>query len=112
MGVALLLVGCVPGHEVVVTPPTVVIVGFLSGGQAAGYDCLWLTAVGKRRELIIPSGWSAKQSPARLFDSTGKQVAVAGNTIRVTGPGDIAGQSVCSPDPPVVATHIDNLTSP
>lgn len=101
------LSACTPGQEVTVTPRIVVTVGVLSVGQSGGVACIWIdTPNGSRRELILTRGWALQGDPVRLTNPAGTEAARVGDAISVTGRGDIAGASVCSGDPPLVAESV------
>lgn len=106
-----ILVGCSPGRTVEQTHPAFVFVGRLEAGRSPqGSDCAWLvSASGDRLEVFYPDGWNVEFNPVRLTDPTGHLFAREGDLVRVTGPGDAIGESICSSGPPLPATSVENL---
>jgi hypothetical protein len=106
---ATLVIGCVPGREVVSTPATVVLVGRLDGEQTQARECLWLVDDAETKiDLLLPTGWRAQFDPVIVIDSTGTSVARAGDRIRVTGP-KVVGETLCSTQPPFEVVTLEHV---
>ena len=108
-------VGCVPGATETTRRELTVVVGQLVSGRSddGEFRCVWLQDdTGHRTEVIFFDGWDYVFDPLRLVDTSGNVVAREGDWIRVTGPADRLGASVCSPGPPLPADTVEVLAAP
>jgi len=107
-----LLAGCVSGYEVTSSPAISVTRGLFAGGAfAGGFECPWILTTRGQLDLSAPNRWQLATDPVALIDNVGKVVARSGDWIEVTGPGDVVGESMCSPESPIVADEIVRLST-
>lgn len=75
-------------------------------------DCGFLQdASGRRVTVFYPDGWEVLFHPVRLIDPSGDTFATEGDQIRVVGPIDGVGASICSSVAPFRATSVERLKS-
>jgi len=110
-------VGCVGGTTVTSTHT----IGSLTGTLIAGVvewegeplDCVWLEdPSGRRFDLFFPSDWDQRLHPLRIVDWTGREIAREGDVLRVTYNADGIGESLCSPEIPIVPITVEKVGPP
>lgn len=75
------------------------VIGTLEEGRAGQDSCEWLVEASGRQWVVFwPDGWELLTRPVRLLDPSGAIVAQRGDRVRVAGPADAIGDSICGHD--------------
>jgi len=100
LGLALAIVGCIPGHTVTEGGEPVEVTGRLEGepGGLSGNECVWLVSPnGDRTYLFLLDEEMVEFEPLRLLDTSGAVLARVGDTVTVIGPSGGVGFTPCAP---------------
>lgn len=91
------IAGCSSGFTVSTGPAPATLSGTLRGVGGDGSGCAWVEeATGRRVEVFWPDRWSVEFDPVAVFDSAGRQVAIAGDMLAIEGFFNEVGGSVCN----------------